>query len=132
MRARLKLKRYDADTIDAVIGELKRLGYIDDAKFAQFWIESRMHANPAGDTVLRYELKAKGVGDAVIDAALQRRAEEFDDFAIASRIAGEKFARFAKLDRRKALKRLHDFLYRRGFAYDVIQRVIDDLVGKVQ
>ena len=58
MRSRLKLKGYDAATIDAIIGELTRVGQLDDVRFARLWVESRMSSNPMGDIVLRRELKA--------------------------------------------------------------------------
>lgn len=132
MRMRLRLKRYAPAAIDTVISELKRLGQIDDAKFARYWVESRMHSNPAGDVVLRGELKEKGLGEAIIDEVLAEKAKVYDEYSVALSMAEERFSRFAKLDKRKALKRLYDFLYRRGFAYDTVQRVIDSVVGKSQ
>ena len=132
LRQRLKIKGYGSEIVEAIVSDLKRVGEIDDAKFARLWVESRMHCNPAGDVVLRYELKTKGVSDAVIEAALAEKSVNFDEYKIALSMAEEKFARFVKLDKRKALKRLHDFLYRRGFAHDVAQRVIDDIVARSQ
>ncbi len=123
------MKGHGNKIIETVISTLKQSQQIDDVKFARFWIESRMHANPAGDTVLRYELKAKGVADTVIDAALAEKAENYDEYKVASAMAAERFAQFVKLDKRKALKRVYDFLGRRGFSYDVIQRVLDDVIG---
>jgi len=130
VRQRLKAKGYGSEIVEAIVCELARVGQIDDAKFARLWIESRMHANPAGDVVLRHELKEKGVSDTVIEAALAEKAANYDEYKVAFSIAAEKFPRLAKLDKRKALKRLYDFLYRRGFAYDVVQRVIDDIAAK--
>lgn len=125
MRLRLKLKRYDSSTIEAVIESLKTAGEINDEKFTGFWIESRMHMNPVGDIVLRRELKEKGVSDPVIEEALAKKAQNYDDYSVALNMAGEHFKRLVKLDRRKALKRLYDYLSRRGFDYDIVERVID-------
>jgi len=123
------MKGYGDQAIEAVVSALKQNQQIDDVKFARFWIESRMHANPVGDTVLRHELKEKGVADSVIEAALAEKAENYDEYKVASAMAAERFAQFAKLDKRKALKRVYDFLGRRGFSYDVVQRVLDDIIG---
>ena len=38
MRGRLEAKRYDEPTIEAVIESLKRIGQIDDGRFAGFWV----------------------------------------------------------------------------------------------
>jgi SOS response regulatory protein OraA/RecX len=40
----------------------------------------------------------------------------------------ERFQRLRDLDRRKATKRVYDFLLRRGFKYDIIRRIIEDIV----
>ncbi|MCX5678516.1 MAG: regulatory protein RecX [Candidatus Omnitrophica bacterium] len=130
MRGRLKLKRYDESTIDAVIESLKKAAEIDDVRFADFWVESRMHVNPVGDVVLRRELKEKGVPGPIIEAALEKKSQNYDDYAVALNMAGERFKRLVKLDRRKALKRLYDYLLRRGFNYDIVKRVIDAVMNE--
>lgn len=126
---RLSLKGYGEDQVAAVIEELKKLGHIDDAKFAKEWVESRMRANPKGDAVLRQELRHKGVEEALIEEALSQKAQRFDDRKIALSMAREQFERFKKLDRRKAAKRVYDFLARRGFGYGIIQGIIEELTG---
>jgi len=143
VRTRLKLKGYPLEIIDGVVEDLRRSGNIDDAKFAHLWVESRMHSNPMGDVVLRHELKAKGVADPIIEAALEEKAANYDEYEVAFNMARERFKQLAKLDastslgidpersrrvdKRKALKRLYDFLMRRGFKYDTVQRVVDNL-----
>lgn len=127
IRQRLKLKGYDDSLIESVAGDLRRLGDIDDEKFAKFWIESRMHLNPMGDVILKHELKLKGVSDSIIEAALSQKAKNYDEYEVAFSMAKERFERFRKLDRHKAMKRVYDFLMRRGFRYDTIQRIIDEL-----
>ncbi|MDP3804384.1 MAG: regulatory protein RecX [Candidatus Omnitrophota bacterium] len=127
---RLKLKGYDDAVIDGVVDDLKRTGNIDDAKFARFWIESRMHMNPMGDVILKHELKLKGISDSVIEATLQDKAKNYDEYEVAFSMAIEKYKRFQKLDKRKALKRVYDFLFRRGFKYDTIRKITEDLAGK--
>ena len=130
IRDRLKLKRYDESTIEVVIEGLKKAGKIDDVKFASLWVESRMHTNPAGDVVLRHELKEKGVSEPVIDAALLEKSQNYDEYAVALNMAGERFKRLVKLDRKKASKRLYDFLLRRGFSYDIVRKVVDTVIDE--
>lgn len=127
VRDRLKLKGYGPDLVDEIVEGLKKAGEIDDLKFATFWIESRMHQNPAGDVVLRHELKHKGVEAGIVEAALKHKADNYDEYAIALSMAEERFRIFGKIDRRKALKRVYDFLLRRGFKYDTVQRILVEL-----
>jgi regulatory protein len=127
IRRRLKLKGYTADMIDECVEALRRSGDIDDAKFARFWVESRMRSNPMGDVVLRHELKAKGVSDSVIADTLLAKAQTFDEYRIALDMAHERFKQYKKLDRKKAMKRMYDFLTRRGFKFDIVERIIGEL-----
>ncbi|MCX5680149.1 MAG: RecX family transcriptional regulator [Candidatus Omnitrophica bacterium] len=127
VRDRLRLKGYSEELVGDIISGLKKTGEIDDLKFATFWIESRMHLNPAGDVVLKHELKHKGVEAGVIECVLKHKADNYDEYAIALSMAEERFRRFSKIDRPKALKRVYDFMLRRGFKYDTVQRIISEL-----
>jgi regulatory protein len=129
LRQRLKIKGYGSEIIEAIVCDLKRVGEIDDAKFARLWVESRMHQNPMGDIVLRRELQEKGISDSTIEATLADKAAHYDEFKVASILAKERFRQFAKLDKKKALKRLYDFLLRRGFAFDTVQRIVGEIVN---
>ena len=131
IRNRLKLKGYGDDLVEDIVASLKRSGDLDDGKFAQFWVESRMQMNPAGDVVLKYELKAKGISDVIIEAVLSEKAGKYDEYELALSMAKERFHRLKKLDRKKAMKRVYDFLLRRGFKYDNIRKVVENLTRLV-
>ncbi len=128
IRNRLKLKGYEDELVEDVVVNLKRTGDLDDEKFARFWVGSRMHMNPAGDVVLKHELKGKGVSDSIIEAVLIEKAEKYNEYEIALSMAKDRFERLKKLDRRKATKRIYDYLLRRGFKYDNIRRVVENLI----
>jgi regulatory protein len=127
IRQRLKLKGYGEAVIERIVELLKKAGDIDDARFAGLWMESRMRMNPAGDVVLKHELRSKGVSDSIIEATLAEKAGKYDEYEVAFSMAKERFERFKKLDRQKAMKRVYDFMLRRGFNYDTVRRVIDGL-----
>ena len=91
IRERLKLKGYVAEVVDGVVEALRRAGEIDDARFAKLWVESRMHTNPQGDVVLKHELKLKGVSEPIIEATLQDKAKNYDEYEIALSMAGDRF-----------------------------------------
>ena len=127
IRERLRLKGYKEAIVEDIVALLKKAGDIDDTRFARLWVESRMHLNPAGDVVLKYELKEKGVSEDIIEATLAEKAGKFDEYEVAFSMAKERFERFKKLDRQKAMKRVYDFLVRRGFKYDTVRRIIETL-----
>ena len=129
IRTRLKEGGYDDSIVNDLVEELRLSGDIDDGKFARFWMESRMHSNPVGDIVLKQELKQKGVSESIIEATLEAKAKSYDEYEVAFNMAQDHFERLKKLDRRKAAKRLYDFLARRGFAFATVQGVIEKLVN---
>ena len=49
---------------DRVLDRFVDVGLIDDAAFAQQWVESRQRTRGSARSVLRQELRAKGVDDA--------------------------------------------------------------------
>ena len=128
IRNRLKLKGYADILIEDIVAGLERVGELNDERFARLWVESRMHMNPAGDVVLKHELKRNGISDSIIEAVLAEKAEKYDEYELALSMAKDRFERLKKLDRLKATKRIYDFLLRRGFKYDNIRRVIENLV----
>ena len=128
IRNRLRLKGYADPLIEDIVASLERTGDLDDERFARFWVESRMHMNPAGDVVLRHELKRNGISDGIIETVLTEKAEKYDEYELALSMAKDRFERLKKLDRRKATKRIYDYLLRRGFKYDNIRKVVESLV----
>ena len=56
-----KRKIPNGSIIDRVIFRLRELGYIDDAKFASWWVEQRESHKPKGARLIAWELKAKGI-----------------------------------------------------------------------
>jgi regulatory protein len=116
-------KEFDLGVIDAAEERLTKLGYLDDSAFARYWIQSRTQFKPLGVAALRFELRQKGVPDAVIQTAL----EEVDDESGAYRAAMTLFKRMRGTDRRTARQKLSTALARRGFRYDDIRPAIERL-----
>ncbi|MBN1285703.1 MAG: RecX family transcriptional regulator [Anaerolineae bacterium] len=122
---RRNLREHDAPqtAIDAALARLARVGLVDDAAFARYWIDNRQRFKPRSPHALRYELRQKGVADDVIDAALV----EVDAAALAYHAARRYQRRLAHTDPETFRRKLGDHLARRGFAYPLIREVVDRL-----
>ncbi len=70
VRDRLRRKKVPDDDIPRVIERLGRVGYLDDAAFARYWIEERARSSPRGPRLLQQELRHKRVSGSVIAEAL--------------------------------------------------------------
>jgi regulatory protein len=128
IEAYLKRRKVQSVTIQTVLDRLVGAGLLDDEAFAQYWVENREHFRPRGARSLRYELRRKGVPDAVIDQAI----EDIDETESAYRAARERARRFRQVDYQVFRRRLGGFLQRRGFDYSVVKETVDRLWRELQ
>jgi regulatory protein len=107
------------EQVEAVVARLERAGLVDDVAFASFWVENREQFRPRGLRALRYELRAKGLGDDIIEQALA----SVDVADSAYRAAGRKVRQLSHLGKATFNRKLVDYMARRGFDYEVAQEV---------
>ena len=118
-------KSFDKTACDHAVRRLNELGYLDDAAFARFWVESRTAHRPKGKRALNWELRQKGVADAIIEDVLARFAG--NEAALARAAARKRAATLDSSDFAAFRGKLGTFLARRGFGYEVVEQVVDDL-----
>lgn len=106
--------------IGRTIARLKELGYVDDAKFAKLWVESR--SNSRGSQVLRTELIKRGIKREVIDEALSTLDPDKQLEAARDIVRSKDKPEFSKDER---FKKLGGLLARRGFSYDIIKKALE-------
>lgn len=118
--------------LQKVLDRLDELGYIDDERFAFWWVEQRDHFRPKGRRLLEIELAKKGMSGEIIDQVLNRtrKGEGKTEKERAIQAVGKKLALWQRLPVLERKKKLYDFLMRRGFASETAFAVIDELVGK--
>jgi len=120
--------KFDAETVENVISRLRRADLLDDGAFVRYWIENRDTFKPRGSQALRYELRQKGIADALIDDALT----DYDEEAAARRAA---LAQVHKLARRHDVEtvraKLLAFLNRRGFSFHVAREITADVLSEI-
>jgi regulatory protein len=113
-------KKVEPAVATAVLERLERLGLVDDHEFARFWVENRQSFRPRGMRALRVELRQKGLESEVIDQAL----EDFgDEEPIALDVGRKKLRTYGRLDDAQFLRKMVEFLQRRGFPYSVSSAV---------
>ena len=123
-RAELARKLADDATpedLQAVLDHLERSGLLSDARFAESFVSSR--APRVGNARLRYDLRAKGIADDLIAAALP--AETDSETSRAREVWRRKFG-VAPADR-AGYARQARFLQSRGFAVEVIRKVLREI-----
>jgi regulatory protein len=118
IESRLRSEGLGAAAIGAALARLERLGYLDDAAFARWWVENRTRFSPRSRQALHGELRQKGVARALIEAALS----DFDTDEQALAAGRQRAARWAHLAPAEFGRKMFAFLCRRGFDPETARR----------
>ena len=136
VRRRLLLRGYRPDLVDGCLERLVDLGIVDDAAFAQAWVESRDRARPRGERALRAELRRKGIDRRVVDDVLETRETEQPaaDATAARRVLERHASALARVaDPRARRQRAYALLARSGFdsetAVEAISAMLEETPG---
>jgi regulatory protein len=129
LKTKLMRKEWGETIIDDVLDNLQRLGYVDDARFAKTKAMSAAQYKHHGRRRAFAELIRSGVKGEVANTALQEVYEQTDSTAIARELAMKQVKRLSRLDPAVARRRLVGMLQRRGFDYDAIKPVVDEVLG---
>jgi regulatory protein len=128
VRDRLKRKGFPPETIDAAVAKLEGWRYVDDDAFARYWVENREANKPRGRRLLEQELRLKGVDRETIRQTIDET--ELDEASAALQLGRSKLRTYGSLEPAVARRRLGAFLVRRGYGYDVVKPVLDQLFGE--
>ena len=132
LAVRLGSRGRPEDVVAEVLDRLENVGLIDDGRFARQWIEERLRSRPVGLSLLRRELRQKGIDAEVIEAALEESASGEGETGRAYEALRRQTYRYARLDRDAAHRRMVAFLGRRGFGRDVIYHVVHRVLDEME
>jgi regulatory protein len=129
---KLTRREYGDAIIAAVLDELARLGYVDDERFARTKALSAAEHKKHGRRRAMVELLKTGVKGEVARRALDQVYDAQDTLAVARQLAEKQAPRLKRLDPQVARRRLVGMLQRRGFDYEDIRPVVDDVLGRAE
>jgi len=128
MQTYLDGKDFGEADVDATIARLRELGLLNDARYAQRFVETRLATKPISKRHLREQMKMHGLSDKDIDSALETVSSE-DEADNADAVA-EKFMRqFRTLEPEKRRERVLSRLIARGFPYDVARKAYENALS---
>jgi len=126
----LTRKGCSPELTSAVLRRLEEEGYLDDARFCREWLENRSAFRPRGVSLIKAELRQKGVSNEVIETSLAQADLQESELALkaAQRVVG----RYAALPQETFRLRLGAFLQRRGFSFAVASSTVRRLWNESQ
>ncbi|MET8680500.1 recombination regulator RecX [Streptomyces sp. NPDC004647] len=111
------------DVAEELLSRFEDVGLIDDAAFADAWVESRHHAKGLARRALARELRTKGVDSELIDEAIGQLDPEQEEWT-ARDLVERKLRATRGLDREKRIRRLAGMLARKGYSEGLARRVV--------
>jgi len=123
LRLRLRRRGFDNKSIEAVLLKLKEQEYLDDVAFARFWKDDRNTFSPRSQRLIQRELRQKGVNEEIIEQVVTT----IDEDESAYRAASNRYRRGIITDYQQFRRHLGNYLLRRGFSYEVINRTMERL-----
>jgi regulatory protein len=111
-------KGVSKELTDRVFERLSQKGYIDDEKFAKFWVENRNLKKGTSFRKLVAELRAKGVDQVIIEKYLSDSSRSDEDEL--RKVIAKKQGRYD--DPQKFMQ----YLARQGFSYDDIKEALKE------
>ena len=122
---------YRPCTVEMVLYKLESNDLLDDADFAQQWVEARS-ARKLGRSRIAQELRRKGVSAEEAEAALESISDE-DQLSGAIALVEKAITRVKPgEDPRKTAQRITAMLARRGYGWDVAREAISHVMQDME
>jgi regulatory protein len=122
MRQALERRTEDKSLVKKVLARLKQNGMLDDARYAKQFARYRAESRRQGKFRIARDLRARGVPDRHIEAALEELSQETDEATLVCQRIHRKLKLLrGEIDDRK-LASIYRSLLRAGFSSDVIRR----------
>jgi len=126
----LERRAEDKEVVKSVLDRLKQLDYLDDARYARQFVRLRAELRKQGAFRIARDLRARGVPDRHIEAALAERSPESNEgILVRTRLERRMKSLRGPLDERRVAS-LYRSLLRAGFAADTIRRELHALTRR--
>jgi len=127
----LRRRAVPPETIEVVLDRLARARVIDDAMFAQMWVESRHYGRGLARRALTAELRQRGVGEDDLREAVDELSTEQEE-AAARRMVAAKLPSSRGRPLPTRVRRLMSLLARKGYSPGLAYRVVREALEQEQ
>ena len=129
LRQALLRKDIDDDVADAVLRKFLDAGLVNDAEFAESWVQQRHQYQGLGRKALGFELRRKGVDDALVADALSTMDEDAEADR-ARELVRRKLRSQHSLEDQVRRRRLVGMLARKGYGESLAFRVVREEIER--
>ena len=128
LHSQLVKRGVEPEISSAVLDSLELQGLLNDLEFAQIWSESRRRQKKLSSNAITQELRSKGVAPDIIEEVME--SSDIDvEYQMAFELAERKYRSCAHLDQMVIHRRVHSLLARKGFSYQITERIMRELLA---
>jgi regulatory protein len=128
MKKKLERRSDNKLLVQVVMARLKENGLIDDARYAKQFARQRTESRKQGKFRVARDLRARGVPDRHIEAALEETAKSTDESAVVRQRIERKLRSYRGEIDEKKMASIYGSLLRAGFSADVVRRELKAVV----
>jgi regulatory protein len=125
----MKRKDVPGDVAERVLGRFSDVGLIDDAAFAQAWVQSRHFGRGLARRALAAELRRRGVAHDTVDEAVETLDPDQEE-RTARELVDRRLSGTRGLDPAKRMRRLVGVLARKGYPPGLAYRVVKEALAE--
>ncbi len=129
LREKLKEKGFDQQFTENAITKLKSQRYLDDEKFCELLINSKINSSGQGKRRIKEALYEKGVHRDIIEEKMSMMSDE-DELERARLLGAKKLSTLKEEDMRKKYIKLSGYLINKGFEYSTVKKAVSQLIDK--
>lgn len=127
---KLMKKDYEEEHVLRAIEYCEERDYIDDKAYAKSFIKDKVNLKKHGSNRIRYDLISKGVSKDIIDEVLDLNFDE--EYERALELADKKVKSYKNDDTNAIYRKLGGFLTRRGYPYDIVTKVLRQILRDLE
>ena len=126
IKDKMRRKKFSNDEIVKTIDFLLLKNFLDDKKFADRFMKEKRDLQHWGSYRIKMELRKKHISDEIIDELFSNQSENLE-IENAKEAADLWRRKNSNCPPEKIYQRLGSYLSRRGFSYDIVKDIINDL-----
>jgi len=122
---KLRDLEHTPDQIEEALEKLKEMAFLDDERYAEEFVDTRQIRY--GRKRIFLELRKRGIPEHIAEHALNTVLDVDAGYETALEMGRKKYAQCEGLEAQKAAARVQGMLLRKGYSYDVVNRIIKEL-----
>jgi regulatory protein len=135
LKQKLLKKDFNESVVDAIISELIEMGYLNDKKFAEEFVDARIKSKADGIQKIKSQLYKRGISKGFIDDAIKKVSHESEDVILDNvfKLARRKYDQIVshkslEIPKQKIREKLTLYLVNKGYSYSEIAKALNEII----